>query len=151
MNIVRMTPDHLNGVKALLDICFGDSAWSADNLRSQLKKPGSLCTVAAQGEEIVGFLAFEQVLDEGSIVEVAVHPDHRRQGIARELICSAWDDHSLKEIFLEVRESNLPAIQLYKSLGFEPIGVRKDYYDSPKENAVIMRKTYENTCNRKQL
>ena len=55
------------------------------------------------------------------------------------MIESALSNNSLKEIFLEVRESNTPAIALYESLGFEKIGVRKGYYDKPKEDAVIYR------------
>lgn len=139
MMILKMTSAHLDDGKALLDICFGESAWSMESLRSQLGKSDSRCTVAVQDERIVGFLAFEQILDEGSIVEVAVHPDYRRQGIARELIESAIKDNSLKEIYLEVRESNIPAIRLYESLGFERVGVRKGYYDNPKEDSVIYR------------
>ena len=83
---------------------------------------------------------FEQVVDEGSIVEVAVHPDCRRRGIARSLITSAINSaDGLHSVFLEVRESNTPAIKLYESLGFERIAVRKGYYDRPKEDAVIYR------------
>ena len=134
-----MTPVHLDDVKVLLDICFGDSAWSMESLCSQLEKADSRCTVAVEDGTVVGFLAFEQVLDEGSIVEIAVHPAYRRQGIAKEMILSAISDNSLKEIYLEVRESNLPAIRLYESLGFEKAGVRNGYYDSPKEDAVLMR------------
>lgn len=140
MIIEEMRPDQLGKVKALLDTCFGESAWSEGSLRSQLEKTDSRCTVAIEKNEVVGFLAFEQVLDEGSVVEIAVHPDHRRKGIARELIRSAISDNSLKEIFLEARESNIPAIRLYESLGFERIGVRKDYYNAPKEDAVMMKK-----------
>ena len=139
MIIEDMRPDQLGEVKALLDTCFGDSAWSEESLRCQLEKTDSRCMVAVEDDRIVGFLAFEQILDEGSVVEIAVHPDHRRKGIARELIRSAISDNSLKEIFLEVRESNIPAIRLYESLEFERIGVRKDYYHAPKEDAVMMK------------
>ena len=139
MRIIKMLPEHLNDVRVLLERCFGESAWSAETLRSQMEKADSRCTVAVEDDVIVGFLAFEQIADEGSIVEVAVHPDHRRKGIARALIESALSDDSLKEIFLEVRESNMPAIRLYESLGFERIGIRKGYYDKPKEDAVIYR------------
>lgn len=135
-----MTPEHLDDVKALLDSCFGESAWSMESLRSQMEKADSRCTVAMIDNQIVGFLAFEQIADEGSIVEVAVRLDHRRKGIARALIESALSDDSLKEIFLEVRESNISAIRLYESFGFERIGIRKDYYDKPKEDAVMMKK-----------
>ena len=140
MTFGSMCPDQLGAAKELLELCFGASAWSMDSLRSQLDKPGSLCLVAAEDNRIVGYLAFEQVLDEGSIVEVAVHPDYRRRGIARGMIQYALSDHSLKEIFLEVRESNAPAIGLYERFGFERIGVRKGYYDNPKEDAVLYRR-----------
>ena len=134
-----MLPAHLEQVKSLLDLCFGDSAWTLDSLRSQLDKSDSHCTVAVEDDRIIGFLAFEQVMDEGSIVEVAVHPDCRRNGIARSLITAAIQSaEGLNTVFLEVRESNTPAVSLYESLGFERIGVRKGYYQKPKEDAVIM-------------
>ena len=137
-----MLPAHLEQMKALLDVCFGDSAWTMESLRSQLEKSDSRCTIAVEGDRIIGFLAFEQVLDEGSIVEVAVHPDCRRKGIARSLITTAIQSaEGLDSVFLEVRESNTPAIRLYESLGFERIGVRKGYYQKPKEDAVLMKMT----------
>lgn len=140
MKIIKMLPEHLAEVKALLDTCFGESAWSLDSLRSQLSKPDSSCTIAIEDNRTVGFLAFEQILDEGSIIEIAVHPRFRRRGIAKELINSAIQNAgNLSAVFLEVRESNAPAISLYRSLGFEQIAVRKDYYDHPKENAIIMK------------
>ena len=137
-----MLPAHLEQVKALLELCFGDSAWTMDSLRSQLDKSDSRSTVAAEADRIIGFLAFEQLLDEGSIVEVAVHPDCRRKGIARSLITDAIQNaDGLDTVFLEVRESNTPAVGLYESLGFERIGVRKGYYQKPKEDAVLMKMT----------
>ena len=146
MMITEMLPLHLEQVKSLLDVCFGESAWSMESLRSQLDKNDSRCTVAVEDDTIVGFLAFEQVLDEGSIVEVAVSPNHRRRGIARALICEALQVcEGLRTVFLEVREGNAPAVALYESLGFERIAIRRGYYDKPKENAIIMRKNYENT------
>ena len=139
MMITAMQPAHLKQVKALLDTCFGESAWTMESLRSQLDKADSRCTVAAEDDTVIGYLAFEQVLDEGSIVEVAVHPDYRRRGIAKALITSAINSaEGLHTVFLEVRESNVPAVRLYESFGFERIGVRKGYYQKPKEDAVIM-------------
>lgn len=134
-----MLSEHIDGVKVLLDICFGECAWSPDTIRTQLDKPDSQSIVALDEGMVVGYLAFEQILDEGSIIEVAVHPDHRRRGIARELIQAVTNDNSLKEIFLEVRDSNAPAITLYESLGFARIAVRKGYYKHPKEDALIYR------------
>lgn len=147
MTIRGMLPDDVGEVKALLDACFGSSAWSEQSILSELEKSDSYCTVAVKDGVIVGYLAFEQIADEGSIIEVAVHPDCRRQGIAKRLIESASDaSEGLSEVFLEVRESNMPAVALYEGLGFERIALRRDYYDAPKENAVIMRKVYENSC-----
>lgn len=146
MTIRGMLPDDVGEVKALLDTCFGSSAWSEQSILSELEKPDSYCTVAVKYGVIVGYLAFEQIADEGSIIEIAVRPDCRRQGIAKSLIESASDaSEGLGEVFLEVRESNIPAVALYERLGFERIAFRRDYYDAPKENAVIMRKVYENS------
>lgn len=140
MKTENMRPDQIGAVKALLDTCFGTSSWSEESIRSQLEKSVSHSIVAVDDGIVVGYLAYEQITDEGSIVEVAVHPSCRRQGIARRMIEDAVKDNSPKEIYLEVRESNLPAIRLYESLGFTQIGVRRAYYDHPKENAIIMRK-----------
>ena len=139
MTIETMRPEQIGAVKSLLDSCFGASAWSEESVRSQLEKSDSHSIVAVDDGMIVGYLAFEQIIDEGSVVELAVHPAYRRQGIARKMAASAFNNNSLKEIFLEVRESNFPAIRLYESLGFTQIGVRKDYYSNPKENAVLFR------------
>lgn len=140
MIVTDMCPDHMADVKRLLDICFCASSWSEKMIRDQMDKSGSRCTVAVEDDAVVGFLAFEQVADEGSVIEIAVHPDFRRQGIARRLITDALNTaKDLYAVFLEVRESNAPAIALYTALGFERIGVRKDYYDYPKENGVIYR------------
>ena len=141
MMITEMLPVHLEQVKSLLDVCFGECAWPMESLRSQLDKNDSRCTVAIEDDTIVGFLAFEQVLDEGSIVEVAVHPDHRRGGIARNLITSAINNaEGLHTVFLEVRESNTPAVKLYESLGFVSEGIRPGFYERPREDALIMWK-----------
>lgn len=144
MTIEAMRPEHLGEVKALLDTCFGSGAWSADSLRAQLENPVSRCTVALKNGAVVGFLAFEQIAEEGSVVELAVHPSCRRQGIARRLIERAITfSDGLHTVFLEVRAGNRAAVSLYEGLGFERIGVRKGYYDHPREDALIMKKQTE--------
>lgn len=140
MILKEMVPEHVADVKILLNACFGEDAWSPEMIRAELEKPESRCTVAVEGEMTVGFLAFELIADEGSVIEIAVHPDYRRQGIAGHMITSALKDaENAGAVFLEVRESNTPAITLYESIGFEKIGIRKDYYDKPKENGLIYR------------
>jgi ribosomal-protein-alanine N-acetyltransferase len=141
MILCKMQPGHIEGVKKLLDSCFGESAWSAESIASQLDKTDSYCAVAVDEETVVGYIAFEAILDEGSIVELAVAPEFRRKGVGKKLVelmltsCSG-----VKTICLEVRASNTPAKALYEAFGFEPISVRKNYYDDPREDAVIMIK-----------
>lgn len=140
MRIEPMRAEHLPAVKALLDLCFAESTWSENMLLSEMEKPDSSCTVALEGERVVGFLAFEQILDEGSVIEVAVLPASRRKGIARELLQNAIKSaNDLSTVFLEVRASNAPAIALYESLGFERIATRKNYYDRPTEDGIVYR------------
>lgn len=141
MIIAPLQPERLFEVKTLLDACFCGGAWSIDMLRSQLEKFGSRCTVALENDSVVGFLAFEQIADEGSVVEIAVSPEYRRQGIARLLIEQAiLRSEGLSAVFLEVRESNAAAVSLYEGLGFKRVGVRRAYYDHPKEDAIIMKR-----------
>ena len=137
--LCKMQPSHVDGVKELLDSCFGESAWSRESVSAQLDNPVSYCAVAADGERVVGYIAFEQILDEGSLIELAVDPEYRRKGVGRklvELMLTSCD--GVKTICLEVRAGNVPAIELYQAMGFRAISVRRDYYDNPKEHAVIM-------------
>ena len=154
MILCKMQPGHIAGVKELLDSCFGDSAWSVESIASQLDKPDSYCAVAVDEDKVIGYIAFEAIVDEGSIVELAVSPGYRRRGVGKKLVelmltsCSG-----VKTICLEVRASNAGAIALYEAFDFVPITTRKNYYDDPREDAVIMIKkvSNENTCHRKQL
>ena len=96
-----------------------------------------------RGEKVAGFLILSTVLDEAEILEVAVSEDLRRRGIASELMdeVSGWcAKNGILHIFLEVRESNFPALAYYKKYGFIENGLRKNYYRNPVENAVLMSK-----------
>lgn len=91
--------------------------------------------------EIVGFSAFYRIERESELWNVAVRPSHRRQGIARALLregCRRLAESGVRRVLLEVRESNLPAVELYYSLGFELLGRRKEYYLNPKEDALVL-------------
>ena len=95
---------------------------------------------------VVGYAGLQAVLDEGYITNVAVRPDCRRQGIAGKLLQVFLDfaeGNKLAFLSLEVRASNYPAIALYGSRGFRGVGRRKNYYEHPREDAIIMTKEFE--------
>jgi ribosomal-protein-alanine N-acetyltransferase len=139
-----MTADHVSQVAALEAICFHDP-WSEKSVASELTNPLSLWLVALDGDRVAGYVGSQSVLGESDMMNVAVHPDYRRQGIAEKL-CLALVQ-ALKEkgnhcLTLEVRTSNDPAKALYEKLGFQQIGLRKNYYRNPREDACILRKEF---------
>ena len=141
MEILNMTADHVAQVAVLEAICFHDP-WSEKSVASELTNPLSLWLVALDGDRVTGYVGSQSVLGESDMMNVAVHPDYRRRGIAEQL-CLALVD-ALKEkgnhcLTLEVRASNDPAKALYEKLGFQQIGLRKNYYRNPKEDACILR------------
>ena len=97
------------------------------------------------GEKLVGYVGSQTVLGETDMMNVAVCPDYRRQGIAEGLILALTADLKAREshcLTLEVRDSNVSARALYEKLGFSEIGRRKNYYRNPKEDALILRKEW---------
>ncbi len=94
-------------------------------------------------EKVAGFLILSTVLDESEILEVAVSENMRRCGLGSELMEEVFGwcaKNEISQIFLEVRESNFPALAYYKKYGFAENGLRKNYYRDPLENAVLMSK-----------
>ena len=141
-----MTMDHVASVAELEKICFGTEAWSEKSVTSELTNVLSLWLVAMEENAVAGYVGSQTVMDETDMMNVAVHPDYRRKGIAEALVISLVE--ALREkgshcLTLEVRASNAPAIGLYEKLGFRQIGLRKNYYHNPKEDALILRKEWE--------
>lgn len=144
IEFAEMQPRHVPQVAALEKICFADP-WSEKSVASELENPLSYWLVAMDGEKLVGYIGSQTVLGETDMMNVAVSPDYRRQGIAEGLIFALI--HALKAreshcLTLEVRDSNASARALYEKLGFSEIGRRKNYYRSPKEDALILRKEW---------
>ena len=146
MIITNMTEKHVAQVAELEKICFGSAAWSEKSVASELENPLSVWLVAVEDEKVLGYVGSQTVIDETDMMNVAVHPDYRKQGIAGELIARLVESLKLRKshsLTLEVRASNEPAKNLYKMLDFEEIGIRKNYYRNPKEDALILRKEWE--------
>ena len=146
MTITNMTSEHVSQVAELEKLCFGTEAWSEKSVASELTNQLSLWLVALDGERVSGYVGSQSVLGESDMMNVAVHPDYRRQSIAEKL-CLALVE-ALKEkgnhcLTLEVRASNEPAKALYEKLGFIQVGLRKNYYRNPREDACILRKEWE--------
>lgn len=124
--------------------CFSDP-WSVAAFTYELTNPLSTWLVAEQDGNIVGYVGSQAVLDEADVMNVAVIPQYRRQGIAKLLIQSLIEQlqsKGVQKLSLEVRVSNEPAIALYNMLGFEQVGRRPGYYRKPREDALIMRKEW---------
>ena len=141
VRIVPMTADHLDAVAALERICFSDP-WSRQLLASELDNDLSAFLVALDDEgQVAGYAGLQVILDEGTITDIAVRPDCRRRGVASQLLKVFLDfarGNRLAFLTLEARASNYAAIALYGSRGFRGVGRRKNYYEHPREDAVIM-------------
>ena len=145
VRIVPMTADHLDEVAELERICF-TTPWSRNMLVEELQNDCAAFLVALdESGKVVGYAGLQVVLDEGYITNVAVRPECRRQGIAGKLLQVFLDfaqGNHLVFLTLEVRASNYDAIALYGSRGFRSVGRRKNYYEHPKEDAIIMTKEF---------
>lgn len=141
VRIVPMTADHLDEVAELERVCFPDP-WSRNMLAEELDNALAAFLVALDGGgAVAGYAGLQVVLDEGYILNIAVRPDCRRQGVAGQLLQVFLDfarGHRLAFLTLEVRASNYAAIALYGSRGFRGVGRRKNYYEHPREDAVLM-------------
>jgi ribosomal-protein-alanine acetyltransferase len=120
----------------------GEAAqWPPESYAKLAESPGGLVLVCEGGGLPIGFLAARQAADEAEILNIGVHRDFRRKGVASALLLAALDEFrrsASSRVFLELRESNLPARTLYNRHGFVPSGRRKAYYQHPIEDAVCM-------------
>lgn len=142
--ITEMSEIHVAGIAELEKLCFSDP-WSAKSIASELANPLSKWLVAMDGDKLCGYVGSQTVMGETDMMNIAVHPDYRRRGIAESLIqalvilLKEAGSHCLS---LEVRASNEAAIALYTKQGFAQVGIRPNYYRNPRENALILRKEW---------
>lgn len=142
--LIRMARDSDLADLALIEKeCFSEP-WSIDSFMSEFASENSVF-IAAEDESgvICGFVTASFVLDEININNVAVRTEYRKCGIGTALL-EKLDEYAAEInagfINLEVRESNIPAVDLYKKLGYVQVGLRKNFYCKPDENAILMTK-----------
>ena len=145
MILTEMKLEHVAQVAVLEKICFSDP-WSERSVASELTNKLAYWLVALEEDAVAGYIGSQTVMEETDMMNVAVHPDYRRRGIAEALVNGLVE--ALKEqgshcLTLEVRASNEPARNLYEKLGFTQIGRRPNYYRNPREDALILRKEWE--------
>ena len=141
VRIVPMSGDHLDEIAALEKICFS-TPWSRAMLAEELDNACSaFLTALDEDGHVIGYAGLQVVLDEGYIANIAVRPEDRQKGVASQLLQVFIDfarGNKLAFLTLEVRPSNTAAIVLYGHHGFRTAGRRKNYYEHPKEDALIM-------------
>ena len=144
--IIDTTQTQLEQIEKIEQQCFS-CPWTMDQLRSQLSDDRHVFLAAVDaGGTVLGYVGMMFVLDEGYISNVAVAPDFRRQGVADALISALMtraEELNLAFVTLEVRAGNEPAKSLYAKHGFVPVGRRKNYYDLPKEDAILMTRFWK--------
>jgi ribosomal-protein-alanine N-acetyltransferase len=145
MDYVLMREDHLEQIAELEKQCFSDP-WSLRSITSELNNPLSLWIVAECDGTVAGYVGSQSVLGEADMMNLAVSPLFRRQGVASglvEALIKHLKERDVHVLVLEVRASNEPAIRLYEKYGFVQVGRRPNYYAHPKEDALILRKEWK--------
>jgi ribosomal-protein-alanine N-acetyltransferase len=147
INICKAQPCHVAAIGALEARSFSEP-WPVDMIDRLRER----FFVALAGDRLLGYAAVSTVLDEGSLDTIAVEPAFRRQGVADALVAhvlARGRARNLAFLTLEVREGNTPARTLYEKHGFQVVGRRKNYYDKPREDALLMTFSFsqeEETC-----
>ena len=154
--IVPMAPHHGASMAELEKVCFS-LPWSYQSCMEELRNPRGVYLAAEELRDsaacappdapipprgtLIGYAGMQTVLDEGHITNIAVEPSFRRKGLGRALLTELIAQARLKNLqflTLEARAGNEPAIALYRDMGFRPDGLRRNYYESPPEDALLM-------------
>ena len=142
IEIIRMNESHVSAMAELERQNFSEP-WPEIAVRSELTNALALWLVAVEDGVVAGYVGSQTVLQEADMMNIAVADTHRRRGIARMLVEELIRQLDAYQLTLEVRASNAPAIALYEKLGFQQVGLRKNYYHKPKEDALILRKEWK--------
>lgn len=128
--------DYSQEIFSLLTDVYGQSPWTLQQIERDMKLVNTEYLYLTEKQELLGFLAVQDLAGELEITQIAVKKDYQGQGLASQLM-NTLSDRS-EPVFLEVRESNKAARGLYEKFGFREVGLRKNYYQNPVEAAVLM-------------
>jgi len=143
MTLRRMGIPDLPEVLAIERVSF-PNPWPESTFQGEIQNRGISSPLVAVEEKtgtVIGYIIYWKIIDEVQVNNVAVHPAHRRRGLAEALFREVLENlraEGAKSISLEVRTSNAAARRLYEKLGFEPWGVRKGYYSNPDEDGLVL-------------
>ena len=136
--IKKLTNNDIDYIEQIFNLekeIFKNSAFSKSYLNTLIKGDNSFIYIYLIDDKVCGYLIILDSIDVYEILAIATVEEYRNKGIAQELL----DKIKMKDIFLEVRESNQVAINFYKKNKFNQISIRKNYYSEPNENAIIMK------------
>ncbi len=139
--MIRLMKEEDLGAVAQLEQTVFSVPWSEHNLRESLSRPEYLFLVAEEDGKVTGYAGLLMIAGEGDVTNIAVFPENRGHGTGSaltETLISEGRNRGMNAFTLEVRVSNQPAIHIYEKLGFRSEGVRKGFYEKPKEDALIM-------------
>ncbi len=142
MTIESMTVDDIAQVAEIERQIFS-IPWSEKAFRDSMESDNTIYIVAKENDNVAGDAGMYLSFEEGNIANVAVNPLSRRKGIGEKIVRDILNrayEKGVRDVFLEVRETNSVAIALYEKIGFKEEGIRKNFYDKPRENALIMWK-----------
>jgi ribosomal-protein-alanine N-acetyltransferase len=145
LSLRRMRPSDVLEVSRIETASFS-TPWSEDTFRSLISRSGVELWVAEWEEQLAAYAILWKILDEGELANIAVRTDLRGLGIGSGLltrVMQAAEESGVLSLYLEVRESNALARDMYARRGFREIGVRKGYYEGPREDARVLKKCFD--------
>ena len=140
MEIRRSRPDDATAIAEMEENIFNDP-WGKKDIFSYICSDNGMCFTALDDSGVIGYILGTKIPPESEIYRIAVREDKRQRGIGYRLLSYALKTErgsGVETVFLEVRSRNLPARALYKAYGFNEIGIRKNYYQNPSDDAIIM-------------
>ena len=130
----------MEAIKQLEKDIFGD-AWSENNIKDSIESKFDYCVVIEEDYRVLAYIIFRVNMDEAELFRIATDKNSRNFGFAHELMnfmISNLRTMKVKKVFLEVRSKNTSAIRLYENYGFKKIGIRREYYSAPLDDALLM-------------